>query len=206
MKKTLKLLSRYLLEVLSLVMLTAALVFYLDVQQMKSKLNESNPEMFSTGDMVTVVKAIDGDEVIVQNADGFRVIVRILGVKSFSPTISDPKLSEYGKIAYNHLGARLKGKSVRLELNDPKVDGKKRLLSYLYLKEDSGKEVDIGKELVEKGYSLVYLRYDFSNIQDYIKVEQTAENTSTGFWSNSTIVKRSQALKRIWLEEKLQDD
>jgi len=206
MKKTLKLLSRYLLEVLSLVMLTAALVFYLDVQQMKSKLNESNPEMFSTGDMVTVVKAIDGDEVIVQNADGFRVIVRILGVKSFSPTISDPKLPEYGKIAYNHLGARLKGKSVRLELNDPKVDGKKRLLSYLYLKEDSGKEVDIGKELVEKGYSLVYLRYDFSNIQDYIKVEQTAENTSTGFWSNSTIVKRSQALKRIWLEEKLQDD
>lgn len=61
---------------------------------MLERIHSSNPDAFATGDIVTIAGVIDGDELLIENQEGVPTRLRILGIKSFSPTLSDPLLSE----------------------------------------------------------------------------------------------------------------
>ena len=100
---------------------------------MLERIHSSNPDAFATGGIVTIVGVIDGDELLIENQEGVPTRLRILGIKSFSPTLSDPLLSEYGKICFDYLKARVTHQSARLEIPGKILDTEGRLLGSLFL-------------------------------------------------------------------------
>jgi len=189
-----------------LCLLSAALYFTFGVQRLLDRIHSSNPDAFTTGDIVTVVDVIDGDELLIESQAGVPTRLRLLGIKSFSPTVSDPLLSEYGKICFDYLKARVSDQPVRLEIAEKVLDGEGRLLGTLFLKNPAGAyTIDLARDLVDKGYTLVYTRYRFEKMADYLAAQQGARALYNGFWSNDIITVRSLALLKLWEEEAAND-
>lgn len=198
--------DRHNLTMIILCLLSAALYFTFGVQRMLDRINSSNPDAFATGDIVTIVGVIDGDELLIESEKGVPTRLRILGIKSFSPTISDPLLSEYGKICFDYLKAKVSDQSVRLQIADKVLDGEGRLLGSLFLKNSAGEyTIDLARDLVDKGYTLVYTRYLFGKMADYLGAQQGARANYNGFWSNDIVSARSLALLKLWEEEAAND-
>lgn len=200
--------KNYLLEILSVLMLTAALFFFINVQKIKVNLKNTNPELFSNNEQVIITQVIDSDEVMIKSPQGAKAVLRIMGIKSFSSTTSDPAILEYGKICFNYLQQLTLNKSAILKLPKKRIiDKKGRLIAYLFLQaKDETFSVDIGKSLVQKGLSMVYTKFDFAKMSEYLDTEAEAKQEHTGFWSNKIIKSRVESLKKIWLAEKLTND
>ena len=206
--------KNYLLEFLSVLMLAAALFFFINVQGIKSSLKKTNPEAFRNNELVKITKIIDGDEVFVESQKGTKAIIRLLGIKSFDPTTSDPAILEYGKICFNFLEQKVLNKQAQVKLPaEIIIDKKGRLIAYLFLKDkdkdndsDNDYSVDLGKLLLQKGISMVYTRYDFAKMKEYLEVEAAANANHIGFWANKSIKSRVESLKKLWMEERLSND
>lgn len=199
------LLARYFLRTLALVLLAASLFFTTSVEITRRNTMAKDPDAFHEGDTVTIVKVVDADEVVVRAGER-QTLVRLLGIKSFSATITDPGVSQYGKICFDYLKSRALDQSALIQLGDTKSDSRDRLLAYLMLKDDSGAyTVDLGKELVEKGYTLVYTRYDFTRQEDYLATQFDAREDARGFWANGAIRTKAELLDIVWREEKQND-
>lgn len=194
--------GRHNLTIMVLCLLSASLYYTIGVQRMLERIHSSNPDAFATGDIVTIVGVIDGDELLIENQEGVPTRLRILGIKSFSPTLSDPLLSEYGKICFDYLQARVTHQPVRLEISEKVLDTEGRLLGTLFLKNPQGEyTIDLARDLVDKGYTLVYTRFRFGKMADYLTVQQGARANYNGFWSNDIVSARSLALLKLWEEE-----
>lgn len=168
--------------------------------------HSSNPEAFSTGDIVRIVGVVDGDEILIENNAGLATRVRIIGIMSFDPTVSDPLLSGYGNICFHYLKSTAIGHRAKVVVADKVLDGEGRLLATLFLK--NSKEdysVDLGLDLVSKGYTLVYTKYDFPDIEQYLTIQKQARGSSAGFWSNESLVDRADSLSKLWKEERVND-
>jgi endonuclease YncB( thermonuclease family) len=157
--------------------------------------------------MVEILEAIDGDELLIGDGKGGTTQLRILGIKSFSSTVSDPLLSEYGKICFDYLKGIAVGKKARLEIADKRLDGEGRLLGTLYLRGREGEySLNLATDLIDKGYTLVYTRYDFPEMDAYLSVQRKARRAKAGFWSNERITARAESMQLLWEEEKNRDD
>ncbi len=195
--------ARHNITVLTIVLASAAAYFYSGACRLRAKTKFSNPEAFSDGDEVTITEVIDGDDVLIRGEGGARTRTRLLGIDTFSPTLSDPLLSEYGKICMQHLKARAKGKKVLLRIPQQQLGNTGRLLGTLFLREEGQDEpIDIGLDLVRKGYALVYTRYPFADMDAYLAVEAEARTAKAGFWSDPNVTARAAALKMLWAEER----
>ena len=196
-------LLRHPLNLATGVLLLLSVYFVVDVELRRRATLRRVSDQFQTGDVVTVVKAIDGDEVQVRHADGQTTVVRILGIKSFSSTLSDVSISQYGQICYDYLKRRSAGKEARIEVGDTPIDAEGRLLAYLYLRDDAGEHtVDLGLELVAKGYTLVYTRYPFTRMSEYLRVQEQARLAAEGLWSSEKLDAKAKLLDALWKEEK----
>ena len=196
---------RYNIGILSSILLAASLVFYINAERIRAITNSNNPDAFASGDIVTIKEAIDGDDLLIEK-EGVLTNLRLLGIESFNPTVSDPLLSEYGQICFQYIQSRMEGKQARLEVPEKRTGGKGRLLGTLYAQDEAGKyTVDLGLELISKGYSLAYTRYDFKLMSQYLAAEQKARNAHEGFWSNERIAARAASMRKLWEEEKLND-
>lgn len=199
-------LAKYNITIVIFILFSASVFYLIGAQRMMSLVHSSNPDAFSTGEIVRIVGVIDGDEVLIENNEGTTTRLRVLGIKSFSSTVSDPTLSEYGKICFHYLKAKVDGQRAKLDIPDKTLDGEGRLLGMLFLKDTEGEYVvDMGLDLVSKGYSLVYTRYDFAHMQPYLAIQQEAQKNGAGFWSNEVIAARSMSLLKLWEEERLSD-
>ncbi len=188
------------------VLVLLSIYFIVDVQRRRAATLGRESDLFTDGGTVTIVSAIDGDEVQVRRADGKATVVRLLGIKSFSATISDVSVSQYGQICFDYLKRRSAGQEAKLEVGETAVDAEGRLLATLYLKDDSGAyTVDLGLELVGKGYTLVYTRYDFRKMTEYVEVQQQAREAGEGLWSSEKLVAKAELLDAVWQEEKRND-
>ena len=65
--------------------------------------------------------------------------------------------------------------------------------------------IDLSKDLVRRGYSVVYTKYPFKDEADYLKAEAAARKELAGFWSNEAIKARIAALKQLWKEDRKDD-
>lgn len=200
--------KNYLLELLSVLMISIALFFFVNVQSFKSSLKKTTPEAFKNNEIVKIIKIIDGDEVLVESREGAKTIIRLLGIKSFDHSVSDPATLEYGKICFNFLKEQMLNKQVKIELPSKRIIDKKRcLIAYLFLKDKNEFfSVDIGKLLVEKGLSIVYNKYDFGKMKEYLDIEAISSQKNIGLWGNKNTRSRVELFKKIWLEEKLSND
>lgn len=199
-------LAKYNIRILILTLIAASIYFFVGAQQIRSITFASNPDIFSSDDIVNILEVIDGDEILIGDGKGGNTVLRLLGIKSFSPTVSDPLLSEYGKICFQYLKARTMGQTAKIVISGKQLDTEGRLLGALFFK-DSQKQfsVDLGLELVEKGYTLVYTRFDFDDMKTYLKAQEQASHENAGFWSNERIKARALSLRLLWNEEKLND-
>jgi len=204
--RTVSFLAKHNIRILTLILLAASVYFFVGAQKIRSITSASNPDLFSSGDIVNILEVIDGDEILVGDGDGGKTVLRLLGIKSFSSTVSDPLLSEYGNICFQYLKARAVGQTAKIVISSKQLDTEGRLLGTLFLKDAQEQfTVDLGLELVEKGYTLVYTRFDFDDMKPYLEVQEQAKHEKAGFWSDERIKARALSLRVLWDEEKRND-
>jgi len=199
--------TRYNISVITFVLLGFSIFYLIGAQRMRSYTSSDNPHLFATGDVVTILKVIDGDELLIGDGKGNTTKLRMLGIKSFSATLSDPLLSEYGKICFSYLKAIGEGNKARLVQADRRVDNKGRLLGALFMEDASGEyTADMSLDLVSKGYTLVYTEFDFKNLQAYLEGQDQARRTKAGFWSNERVSARASSMLLLWEQKKREEE
>jgi micrococcal nuclease len=73
----------------------------------------------------------------------------------------------------------VKGKEVRLELDHEPRDAYGRLLAYVILPDGRL----LNRVLLEKGYAVVYRRFDFRMKRDFLAAEEDARRRKIGLWA-----------------------
>jgi endonuclease YncB( thermonuclease family) len=198
--------SKYNITIVTAILLSASIFYFIGAQKILTLVHSSNPEAFSTGDIVRIVGVIDGDEILIENDAEATTRVRIIGIMSFDPTVSDPLLSGYGNICFHYLKSTTIGQRAKVVVADKVLDGEGRLLATLFMKDSRDDySVNLGLDLVRKGYTLVYTKYDFPDIEQYLTIQKQARENSAGFWSNEALSDRADSLSKLWKEERVND-
>jgi len=214
--KCIRFLGKYSVSILTVSLLLASGFFIMQVNQLKASLRKSHHEVFKTGDRIRILEILDGDEMLIKRDEGSddlaaekgdnETVVRLLGIKSFNPSVSDPLLSQYGKICFQYLKARAEGQMATIDIPEKRLGGRGRLIGTVFLKDSSGAfTVDLAGDLIEKGYTLVYTKYDFDNMEEYLRVQADARERLSGFWSNAGIAAKADSLNLIWQEGRTDD-
>lgn len=177
----------------TLLFLGASLFFTTNVFIFKNRLSDPDgPDTFASGQKVTVMSIIDGDEISV-NMGGARFIVRLLGIWSFDATANDTLTQGQGRNAMNYLEATVLNREVELVFDAFRKDANKRVLAFVRVNGS-----DVGYDMVSKGTCLVYTKYPFPGMDNYLEAELAAEKKKLGLWSDAGIVIRSRVLKKVW--------
>jgi micrococcal nuclease len=125
-----------------------------------------------------VVRAVDGDTIVVAFADGHTDTVRVLGVDT--PETHDPRkpVQCFGPEAAAYTASRLTGKVVRLESDVETRDKYGRRLAYVYL---DGKRFD--DELLRLGYGrLLVIAPNGEYARAMLADELAARRERRGLW------------------------
>ncbi|MCF6265547.1 MAG: thermonuclease family protein [Desulfuromusa sp.] len=129
----------------------------------------------------------DGDTLKVENVGKVRLIGIDTPESKASPRdrfytqkfpISKKKLRDIASQAKQYNIRNIKGKQVRLELDQTHRDKYDRLLAYVYLPD--GKMLN--RILLNKGLAIVFRRYDFQYKRDFLKIEKKARKNKRGLW------------------------
>lgn len=192
-------LTKHFLNLLTVGLLLASLFYFLAIQPVRNRALSSNPELFTDGETVTVTRVIDGDELRIENDKG-STRMRLLGIKSFDASANDFLVSEIGKMCVDYLENNFVGQRARLRISPKGVDGEGRLLGSLFVGE--AQDRDLARELIDQGMTLVYLRYDFADLEDYQSVQQQARTEGRGLWLNERVTTRAESLLSMWQRER----
>lgn len=189
--------ARVVLWSLIIVGAVAATFFTVRVQAFKAAQAEARRTVdVKDGDPLLVGRVMDGDE-LEGDVGGKRIIVRILGIKSFDPTTDDPRTRAIAGDAVRYLEGRLSGTAVILRFDELKWDDDKRLLAYLQVGDS-----DVGEDMVRSGLTLVYTRYPFSREGRYRKAQRAARETRRGVWGIPVLVERALTLDALWIDQR----
>jgi len=175
---------------------SASLFFSLRVWTFKRNLN-SRPQSntIQSGQEVTVSQVIDGDEVVVRLGNE-QVTLRLLGIISYDPTMSDPAVLPTARQAVVFLEQTLLNQKANLVFDALKYDKKKRLLAYLHREGQ-----DVGWQMLSRGLSLAYIKYPFSRQSSYVAAELQAQTQHVGLWADKRIALRSKQLRITWQQD-----
>lgn len=180
-----------------MLLIGSSLFFTVQVISFKTGLSQgSRGLVIQSGEKVSVKKIIDGDEVAVSRGDD-NFVVRILGIRSYDPTINDFQLQNAGQLAYTWLEESLLGKEVEVRFQKMQLDKKKRLLAYIHFEEK-----DAGAEMLSRGITLTYRRYPFERMEDYLALEAAARGKRQGFWAIPALIKASDRLIQLWEKQR----
>lgn len=149
----------------------------------------------ASGAQVRPVQAIDGDEVSIKVA-GSPLVVRLVGIKAFSPSTNEPEIKAEGLAAKRALDRLIKSGPLKVEYDSFKKDKHGRLLGYLRVGEK-----DVARTLVRKGLVMVFTRYPFPRQADYLTAEGKARASQVGIWLNPRAAQRATTLKAVWEAE-----
>jgi endonuclease YncB( thermonuclease family) len=174
--------------------LAASTVFFVShVELRRAELRTDRSVEIDSGTVVQLVRVLDADEVSVRDEDGETFVVRLLGVKGFSSTASEPGVSGLGEQAVTALERALTSAQVHVVFDDFLLDRSGRVLAYL---EADGQ--DVGQLLVEHGHLVTYTRYPFSREARYQAAEAEARSERRGLWGNLKAVERVQGWQATW--------
>ena len=128
-----------------------------------------------TGELVEVVRVIDGDTIEIKGGDK----VRYIGIDT--PETVDPRkpVQCFGVEASKKNKELVEGKTVRLEKDITDRDKYNRLLRYIYVD-----DVLVNLELVRQGFAYSYSYPPDIKYQDqFVKAQQEAREARRGLWS-----------------------
>ena len=193
------------MNIISLFMVCCTFFFVLGISEFRRKINTNNALLFKDNQIVTITKVLDGDDLVITDKNGMSSRIRLIGIKSFKSSTSDPLTAEFGKIAFIYLKESCTGKQAKLDLSGTTIDSNKRILGKLWLKDSTGKfSKDVGLDLLKQGYTLVYTKYNFRDLDNYLTAMQKAQKNNEGLWSNPRIRARSKALIKKWTNLRLE--
>ncbi len=127
----------------------------------------------------TVIRAIDGDTVVVRTSSGRTETVRLLGVDT--PETHDPRkpVQCFGPEAAAYTARALTGRAIRLELDVEARDKYGRLLAYIHL----GRE-RYNDRLLKLGYArLLVIPPNGAHARTMLREEITARAAGLGLWA-----------------------
>jgi endonuclease YncB( thermonuclease family) len=174
------------------VLLGASLFYGVSVEQVRRSVTKSGGKIDS-GSIVSLVRVIDGDTVLVAQSDQQPVLVRILGIKAFEASIAKDLAAPYGQATIDTLSRSLKDRPIRVLLHATPKDKHGRYIAMLYVEDQ-----DIGLRLVKDGLVLVYTVYPFPAMSLYLQEQDLARSGRRGFWANDEVTTRALALLNEW--------
>jgi endonuclease YncB( thermonuclease family) len=174
------------------VLLGASLFYGVSVEQVRRSVTKSGGKIDS-GSIVSLVRVIDGDTVLVAQSDQQPALVRILGIKAFDASIAKDVAAPYGQATIDTLSRSLKDRPIRVLLHATPKDKHGRYIAMLYVEDQ-----DIGLRLVKDGLVLVYTVYPFPAMSLYLQEQDLARSGRRGFWANDEVTTRALALLNEW--------
>ena len=134
---------------------SASAIFYIKAERIRSITKPNNPDAFLDGDIVIIKDVIDGDELLIEK-DGVQTNLRLLGIKSFNPSLSDPLVSEFGQVCFQYLISTVKDQKASIKIPEKRVMAKADYLGLFLSDKSRNYQNDLSKDLISKGYSMVY--------------------------------------------------
>jgi endonuclease YncB( thermonuclease family) len=177
---------------LIVVLLSASLFFGLSAEQRRKSVQVGSGKIDS-GDLVRLVKVIDGDSVQVVREGQEPVAVRLIGIKSFNAKVEKDVVTPFGQAAVETLQRLMTDRPVRVMLNVTPKDKNGRYLATLFADDQ-----DIALHLVRQGLVLVYTVYPFPAMQSYLQEQDLARAGRRGLWASSAASERALAMINEW--------
>lgn len=194
------------LNVVTAILFALAAYFTIEVEGARRSLKKSVAQQLLDGESVRIIRIVDCDEVMVRNAAGKEGVVRMLGIQGFRITVTASMQSFYGKRCVSYLKKHALNKDAVLTLGKTHSDKRGRILGYLSLPvQDSAVPVDLGKHLVSEGLAVVYTKYNFERMADYLQVEQAAMSRKDGLWEEDEMRIGVTMLKETWAIQREDD-
>jgi micrococcal nuclease len=184
--------SSFLFWSLIAVLLSASLFFGLNAEQRRKSVQVGSGRIDS-GDLVRLVKVVDGDTVQVVREGQEPVTVRLIGIKSFDAKVERDVVTPFGRAAVEALARSMADRPVRVMLNATPKDKKGRYLATLFADDQ-----DIALHLVRKGLVLVYTVYPFPSMQLYLQEQEQARAGRRGLWVSAAATERALAMANEW--------
>lgn len=174
-------------------MLLGMSLFYgLSAQSLRRSLLKSEGRIDS-GSIVSLLRVIDGDTVMVVQEGQQPAAVRILGIKAFEAGIEKDTVAPYGQAAMDTLTRLMANQPVRVLLHSPPKDRYGRYIAALYVDDQ-----DLGLHLIKEGLAVVYTVYPFPAMSFYLQEQELARAGRRGLWANAEVTARALALMREW--------
>jgi endonuclease YncB( thermonuclease family) len=175
-------------------LVSASLFYGVNAGEQRRMLHHSGGTL-ENGDIVRLVKIVDGDTIVVSKEGQEPATVRILGIKAFEAKVDRDPAATFGKASEAGLVREMSGRPVRIMLNNPPKDSQGRYLATLYVNDR-----DLGLEMVRKGLVLVYSVYPFPAMPIYLHEQELARAERQGVWGDDEVKRRAIALISEWQE------
>lgn len=146
-----------------------------------------------SGDLVRLMRVIDGDTVQVIREGQEPVTVRLIGIKSFNAKVEKDVVTPFGQAAVEALQRMMTDRSARVLLNASPKDKNGRYLATLFADDQ-----DIALHLVRQGLVLVYTVYPFPAMQFYLQEQEQARAGRRGLWASAAATERALAMANEW--------
>ena len=173
--------------------LVAASVFYGTSAEKQRRSVQSAGGKIESGDLVKLVKVIDGDSLLAVREGQAPVSIRLVGIKSFDAKVEKDIVTPFAQAAMETIQRSMADRPARVLLNATPKDKHGRYLVTLYVDDE-----DLGMRLVRQGLALVYTVYPFPAMQSYLQEQEQARAGRRGLWSNAAVAERALALIREW--------
>ena len=174
------------------VLLGASLFYGISAEKQRKSVQSAGGKIES-GDIVRLVKVIDGDSVLAAREGQQPVTIRLVGIKAFDAKVEKDVVTPFAQAAMETLQRTLGDRPVRVLLNSTPKDKHGRYLATLY-----ADDLDVAMNLVRQGLVLVYTVYPFPSMQGYLQEQDMAKAGRRGIWSNSAATERAIAVIREW--------
>ncbi|MEE8410113.1 MAG: thermonuclease family protein [Myxococcota bacterium] len=145
------------------------------------------------GDLVTVVRANRGHELVVEK-HGIQATLRLVGIYTFAASVNEKNdITVYANLSKDFVEKELQGKTVTLILEREALDKRGRYLGFI---EVDG--IDFNERMIEVGHAVLYTEYPFSREAAYIAAEAEPRKNGRGMWGGRASSKRVKALRTTW--------
>ncbi|MES2941712.1 MAG: thermonuclease family protein [Pseudomonadota bacterium] len=176
--------------------LCAATVFFVTGIYGQQANQQQRDAKLDSGDLVQLVKVVDGDTVVVSKEGQGNATVRLLGIKTLESKHGKDEVAVYGRAAEDALKRLVGDKPLRVLLNTPPRDRHGRTIATLYAGDQ-----DLGLGLISEGHALVYSVYPFASMPVYLQAQTLARAKSLGLWGNPDVSNKAEAMVSSWARQ-----
>lgn len=133
----------------------------------------------SNSDLLEVTKVVDGDTFWVEDQNGERQKVRLIGVDTPETVHPNKPVQYFGKEASDFVKKTLKGNRVRLEYDVAETDRYGRKLAYVYLEDGTF----LNAKLIAEGYARVMtVPPNVKHSEEFLELQRKAREEERGLW------------------------